>query len=337
MGASPQVVHLPVALQELKASTLSRAHPRKIPRATVLCEMRGPLQAGWPETSLRAVIACPPFLLLLAFAGLALAQESASTASSTISTTPVLPATSTTSVPTLFKNVTSGYTCSTGLLTYYATLQVLFGINISETVAYFTNFTNALAGNLVTSDGTTEVGSTRTYIIDGHTVSEELVFINTTSPTGNSSEPFLRQRWQTEFSEDPTFHPLMVGNGVTIYNYTEDLTVYRNQTTDLTTLQLFINFCTNNQTAGRMFAASFLLGEIASWYAEIVSAGVEGSATTYGVPSATVSKAYGSSNVSGPTTAEGLTPLPTGPGPQIITESLPIETSVDMSRTTAVR
>lgn len=104
---------------------------------------------------------------------------------------------------------------------YFASVRLL-----DETLTDFAHHCYS-AGTLTNSSGSEAVGATRTYEAGGLSISEQLVYVEPNSTTGS-----LRQRWNSTKA--------LTVAGIDIYTFTDDLTVYRNTTTNETNVQVRI-------------------------------------------------------------------------------------------------
>lgn len=165
------------------------------------------------------------------------------------------------------------------------------------------------SGMLVNSNGESAVGANRTFTSDNITIGEVLIYTDT-SPVNGS----LHQRWNSTI-------PLDI-DGLMLYTYTDDLTVYFNTTSNQTDVQvgfltvlcglactanricyqLSFEFCTNNQTVGLQLASAFLQGEVEGWYMNL---GGSSNGTAAAAPMSTGSSTMASSLVSDVATAPG--------------------------------
>lgn len=169
--------------------------------------------------------------------------ESASSAMSTA------PAPTTTS--TQPGNETETYTgCPDGFsLTYAIGINTYPNIDIDTAYSALEDWGSAVPPPIqaVSAEGD-GVGATRQWTLNGINASEVLVNVTQDEATGS-----LDQQWNLT-------QPLNVSESLVVANATSALTLYSNMTTNETTVQLFVNFCVNDQPAGLELYANIVSG-----------------------------------------------------------------------------
>lgn len=195
------------------------------------------------------------------------AGSSAASASSLVSSTGSVTVTAASGTPSTTATTSAGndtssasgnFTCTEGLLTYGISISSLGDASLTEARNFFNNLAESqpTATNVSGTEVTFEVGNL-TYSLN--------VTTNETSSDGT-----LRQQLTFLGSE-----PVELGNGTILYDAFEDLTVYRNSTSNETQVQYFILGCFNDQSAG-LATLSQIISAAVSYWGEQLSGGSSG-------------------------------------------------------------
>merc|ERR1719262_284417 len=134
------------------------------------------------------------------------------------------------------ENTTYAYQCEEGNSLTYAIVNATFsGVDLMTAVDYFSMWTMAAPGEVTDSSGSNMTDDTRTYTPEGadYEVSQTL-----TNATIDEMTGALHQTFETTDSYELS---------VSAAYY--DLQVYEDAETGETTMQYFVNACTNNQEA----------------------------------------------------------------------------------------
>ncbi|KAK9897409.1 hypothetical protein P389DRAFT_169169 [Cystobasidium minutum MCA 4210] len=184
------------------------------------------------------------------------AASSSGSASSLVSSTGSVTVTAAAGTPSTTANMTSGgnssasgnFTCTQGLLTYGISIASLGDASLTQARSFF----NDLARSQPTA--TNISGSEITFNVGNITYSFNATLNDT------SSDGTLHQQFTFSGTE-----PVELGNGTTLYDAFEDLTVYRNSTSNETQVQYFILGCFNDQAAGLTTLSSIISTAVSYW------------------------------------------------------------------------
>jgi len=193
------------------------------------------------------------FALLAAAAAFAQAQESISASAdisivpgetlsmdSTMMPEPSAAQSATPSGLPVTENTTYAYQCEEGNSLTYAIVNATFsGVDLMTAVDYFSMWTMAAPGEVTDSSGSNMTDDTRTYTPEGadYEVSQTL-----TNATIDEMTGALHQTFETTDSYE-------LSDDLTVSAAYYDLQVYEDAETGETTMQYFVNACTNNQEA----------------------------------------------------------------------------------------
>lgn len=173
------------------------------------------------------------------------------------------------------------YGCPDGYsLTYVIGTSTYPEVDLEQASSVLSNWTGAVPPPIMVVESEGDgVGATRTWEVMNITVSEELT--NQTE-TDNGS---LIQNWNTTM-------PINVTESLVIANATSDFTLYTNTTSNETSVQLYVNFCVNDQPAGLEL------------YAELVTAYLTGLNELFSGESNSTTGAAGTSSAASTTSGE---------------------------------
>ncbi|KAL7009472.1 hypothetical protein EMMF5_001103 [Cystobasidiomycetes sp. EMM_F5] len=258
-------------------------------------------------TTLASITDTASISSLVSSAASSISSAVSSVASSAASNTTTAPAPTGTAQTS--SNQTLPYGCPTGYsLTYVLGTNTYPAINITTAYNALFNWNLALPPPimLVNQTGSGPGVAQRTWSLNNLTVSELL-----TNQTTNQSTGYLEEIWVTTAAVNVT--PSLI-----ISNATSDLTVFQNGTTpnNVTTVQLYVNFCASAQDAGLTFYSQIVSSYLTGLNALFLNATnpTAASNTTAGVASTAASSASGvsssiSSGVAGATStvASGVT------------------------------